>query len=169
MSASTEVNPPSGGGGREGPRFGVAWLQRANTTLVLVILLIGMGFGIRTVSRRYAAEVSVPGIYVRVRPERGGLVEARTTPLPERHPGSPTISMEITLADVGSVVRLIGEVSRTRVMLPCPVPRRVSLRVRDAPVENVLEAVAAAANLTLGRREGGYTLSGCPPKAGEGG
>ncbi len=92
-------------------------------------------------------------------------MEARAAPAGAggRGPGAggATISMEVTLADVASLVRLIEEVSRQQVVLPCAVQRRVSLRVRDAPVENVLEAVAAAANLTLSWRNGTYTLSSC--------
>jgi hypothetical protein len=131
--------------------------------LLLVILIAAMGIGVRAVSKRYAGEVSVPGIYVKVRPERAGLVEARALPRPARHPGSPPISMEVTLADVASLARLIEEVSRVRIALPCPVPQRVSLRARDAPVESVLEAVAAAANLHLSFREETFVLSGCVP------
>ena len=146
-------------------RFSPAWLQRTNTTLILVILIAVMGFGVRAFSQRYAREVNVPGIYVKVRPDRGGVVEARALPRPAHHPGSPAISMEVTLADVASLARLIEDVSRARVVLPCPVDQRVSLRVRDAPVEDVLEAVAAAANLVLSFRDGTYTLSSCPPAA----
>ncbi len=153
--------------GREGrSRFSPAWLQRLNTTLILVILIAAMGFGVRTMAKHYAGEVSVPGIYVKVRPETGGTVEARALPgAGGRGPGvgEARISMEATLVDVASLARLIEEVSRARVVLPCPVERRVSLRARDAPVENVLEAVAAAANLHLLSRDGSFVLSACAP------
>lgn len=142
-------------------------MRRANATLILVIILAGMGFAIRAVSKKYAAEVSVPGTYVRIRPERGGTVEARAAPARARSrgpgAGGPTISMEVTLADVASLVRLIEEVSKTRIVLLQPVERRVSLRVRDAPVEAALEALAAAANLTLTWRDGAFVLAGCVP------
>ena len=169
MEVGPEGVRPAQGARAPKPRLGPAWLQRVNTTLILILLLVGMGFGIRTVSQRYASEVSVPGTYVKVRTGRGGVVEARSAPGPARPPGGPTISMEITLADVGSVVRLIEEVSGSRVTLACPTERRVSLRARDAPVENVLGAVAGATNLSLGWREGAYTLSACPPKVEDGG
>jgi hypothetical protein len=141
--------------------------------VILGLVLAAAGIGVRVLSKRYGGEVSVPGIYVKVRPERGGMVEARAAPAgaggrgPEA--GGPTISMEVTLADVASLARLIEEVSRLRIALPCPVPQRVSLRARDAPVENVLEAVAAAANLHLTFRDGTFVLDACPPSARAGG
>jgi hypothetical protein len=131
--------------------------------LLLLLIIMGLGLAVRAVSKRYAGEVSVPGIYVKVRPERGGLVEARSGPVPARHAGNPKISMEVTLADVASLVRLIEDVARTPIKLPCPVAQRVSLRVRDAPLEQALEALAAVANLTLSWRDGAYTLSSCVP------
>jgi hypothetical protein len=137
--------------------------------VILGLVLAAAGIGVRVLSKRYGGEVSVPGIYVKVRPERGGMVEARALPAPARHPASPPISMEVTLADVASLARLIEEVSRLRIALPCPVPQRVSLRARDAPVENVLEAVAAAANLHLTFRDGTFVLDACPPSARAGG
>lgn len=161
MEAGQQVSGPSRGGLRGKSPWSPAWLQRANTTLILIIVLGGMGFAFRTLSKRYAEDLRVPGIYVKIRPEGGGTVEARAAPAPARHAGGPTISMEVTLADVASLVRLIEEVSRVRIVLPCPVERRVSLRVRGAPVGNVLEAVAAAANLALSSRDGTYTLSAC--------
>jgi hypothetical protein len=132
--------------------------------VILGLVLAAAGIGARVLSKRYGGEVSVPGIYVKVRPERGGMVEARALPAPARHPASPPISMEVTLADVASLARLIEEVSRLRIALPCAVPQRVSLRARDAPVENVLEAVAAAANLHLTFRDGTFVLDACPPR-----
>jgi hypothetical protein len=132
--------------------------------VLLGLVIAAVGVGARVLSKRYAGEVSVPGIYVRVRPERGGMVEARALPRPAQHPESPAISMEVTLADVASVARLIEEVSRVRVALPCPVPQRVSLHARDAPVADVLEAVAAAANLHLTYRDQTFVLNGCAPR-----
>lgn len=157
--------PPGGRGA--GPRVGAAWARRRGMILGLVALVAAAGFAIRAVSKRYAGRVSVPGIYVKVRPEGGGEVEARAAPAGGRGrrsgAGGAKISMEVTLADVASLARLIEEVSRVRIVLPCPVPQRVSLRARDAPVETVLEAVAAAANLTLASRNGTYLLSSCVP------
>ena len=164
MEAGQQVSGPSRGGlGGKSP-WSPACLQRANTTLILIIVIGGMGLAFRTLSQRYAEDLRVPGIYVKIRPEGAGSVEARAAPAPARRAGSPRISMEVTLADVASLVGLIEEVSRVRVVLPCPVERRVSLRVRDAPVENVLEAVAAAANLHLLSREGSFVLSACAPR-----
>jgi hypothetical protein len=143
--------------------------RRLRNIVILGLVLAAAGIGVRVLSKRYGGEVSVPGIYVKVRPERGGMVEARALPAPARHPASPPISMEVTLADVASLARLIEEVSRLRIALPCPVPQRVSLHARDAPVENVLEAVAAAANLHLTFRDGTFVLDACPPVARAGG
>ena len=159
--------PPGEAPGGSRPARG--WQRRVGGMVLLGLIIAAAGIGVRVLSKRYAGEVSVPGIYVKVRPERGGLVEARATPAGagRRGPGAggPTISMEVTLADVASLARLIEEVSRVRIALPCPVPQRVSLRARDAPLENVLEAVAAAANLHLTVRDGTFVLSGCAPAA----
>lgn len=164
MGDGQQVSGPSQRNSKGKARWSPAWLQRANTTLILIILIGGMGFAFKTFSRRYAEELRVPGIYVKIRPQAGGTVEARAAPGPARHAGGPPISMEVTLADVTSVVRLIEEVSRRRVVLLCPVDRRVSLRVRDAPVEDVLEAVAAAANLSLAVRDATFVLNACPAR-----
>ncbi len=167
MGSDAEAGHAPQGSPKGGSRWSPAWLQRVNTTLILVILIGAVGFGVRTLAKHYAGEVSVPGIYVRVRPERGGTVEARALPGAGGWGpgvGEARISMDVTLVDVASLARLIEEVSRVRVVLPCPVERRVSLRVRDAPVENVLEAVAAAANLQLLSRDGSFVLSACAPE-----
>jgi len=153
--------PP--GGPPRGSRPGRGWPRRVGRIILLGLVIAAAGIGARVLAKRYAGEVSVPGIYVKVRPERGGMVEARALPRPAHHPGSPAISMEVTLADVASVAGLIEEVSRVRVALPCPVPQRVSLHARDAPVEDVLEAVAAAANLHLAYRDKTFVLDGCAP------
>ena len=163
MEAGQQVSGPSRGGLRGKSPWSPAWLQRANTTLILILLIGGMGFAFRTLSKRYAEDLRVPGIYVKIRPEGGGSVEARAAPAPARRAGSPRISMEVTLADVASLARLIEEVSRARIVLPCPVQQRVSLRAHDAPLESVLQAVAAAANMTLAWRDGAYTLGACGP------
>lgn len=140
-----------------------AWLGRVNTTLILVILLVGMGFAFRMLARRAAEDLRVPGVYVRIRTERGAVIEARAAPLPGAHVAGPSLTLEITLADVTSLARLIEETSRVRIALPCPVAQRVSLRVRDAPVGEALAAIAAAANLHLLQRDGTFILNACPP------
>jgi hypothetical protein len=140
-------------------RFGAAWLQRANTTLLLLLLLAGMGFAFRGLSKRAAEDLRVPGIYVRVRPEGGGLVEARAAPLPFRQPVGPDITFEVTLVEVASLVHLLEGLSRTRVALEGRVEQRVSLKAQGASLEAALQAVAAAANLTLSMRDGGFVLT----------
>ncbi len=153
--------PPAAG------RFGPEWLRRANTTLILILLLAGMGFAFRALSKRAAEDLPVPGVSVKVRTERGAGVEARAAPPPDRRAAGPPITMEVTLADVASLVRLIEETARIRVALPCPAAQRVSLRVRGAPVEAALAAVAAAANLTLTGRDGTFILNACAPPSRE--
>lgn len=160
---------PRGAAKGDAPRARPPRLQRINTTLVLLLLVAAMGFTVRSLSKKYAEEeVRIPGIYVKVRSPRGGTVEARAAPAPAHQTGGPTISLEVTLADVASLVGLLEEMSRTRVTLPCPVQQRVSLRARAAPVEAALEAVAAAANVTLLRRDAAYVLNACPPAAPQG-
>jgi len=159
------VRPPEGGR-RGGPRVGPAWLQRANTTLVLLIVLAAMGFALRALSKRAAEELPVPGIYVKVRAARGGAAEARAAPVPARRAPGPVVTLEATLVDVASLVQLIEERSKTRIVLSGRVEQRVSLRAQNAPVEAALEAVAAAANLTLTRRDGTYILSAASPPDG---
>jgi len=144
-------------------RFRPDWLRRANTTLLLILLLAGMGFAFRALSRRAAEDLPVPGVYVKVRTERGEIAEARAAPPPGRGTAGPPITMEVTLADVASLARLIEETARIRVALPCPAAQRVSLRVRGAPAEAALAALAAAANLTLTARDGTYILNACAP------
>ncbi len=154
--------------GEQGPR--PARLQRVGTVLILILLLGGIGLAARALSKKYAPEVSVPGTYVKIRPEAGGIVEARALPARTRAqapgPVGATISMEVELADVASLVGLMAEVSKTRIVLLQPVARRVSLRVRDAPVESALEALASAVNLTLSWRDGAFVLGGCAPGGG---
>ena len=159
------VRRPEGGRGRA-PRFSPAWLQRANTTLIILLLLGAMGFGFRALSMRAAEELPVPGIYVKVRAEGGGVAEARASPVPSRQAPGPTLTLEATLVDVASLVRLIEEETKTRIVLSGPVEQRVSLRVRNAPVEAALEAVAAAANLALTQRDGAYLLRAPGPPDG---
>src|SRR5574341_1186829 len=125
-----------------GARFRSAGHQRTYTVLVVLVLLVAVGFGARVLSRRYGGEVSVPGIYVRVRPERGGIVEARALPARDHRADGPNISIDVELVPVANRAGLIEEVSKARVAVPCSIEQRVSLRARDAPVERVLEAVA---------------------------
>ena len=164
MGADSQFPPRPEGSAPARVRFGAAWLQRANTTLLLVLLLAGMGFAFRAFSKRAAEDLRVPGIYVRVRPAQGGLVEARAAPLPFRRASGPEITLEVSLVDVASLVQLLEEVSRARVVLEGRVEQRVSLKAQKAPLEAALEAVAAAANLTLRVRDGGFVLSAATPE-----
>ncbi len=122
-----------------------------------------MGFAFRALSKRAAEDLRVPGIYVRVRPGEGGTVEARAAPPPFRRASGPEITLEVSLVDVASLVQLLEELSRTRVSLVGRVEQRISLKAHKAPLEAALGAVAAAANLTLSVRDGGFVLSAGGP------